>query len=113
MQYYRTAAGDHRHQSFSCALMHKRSLMLGEADIIPAGEMDAYEPCSRCCTDAEVAAFVKPAPAVDGKCTNKVPAAGSYNSRRVSPRGTCPACGAVDVSMVRSSMSLRKHDRPC
>jgi hypothetical protein len=114
--YYRTGAGSHRHARRSCAFVHKRSLFVGEVSEVPAADVEAYEPCTYCCPDAEVAAHAaKPAPAAmvadDGKCTNKFPVPGSYNMSRVYVTVTCADCGATEVSMVRSSGNLRKHTR--
>ena len=111
--YFRTAGGNHRHSRQSCALVHKRSLMIGEVSTIADADVASFPPCSYCCAD-EVqghAEAVKAVRTVAGRCELKNPIPGSYNPRRVSPRGDC-RCGARGVSLVRQTMSLRAHNTP-
>jgi len=111
--YYRTGAGDHRHSQRSCAFVHKRSVMVGEVSEIPATEVDAFPPCTVCCSgEVEAhAAATQAARVAAGRCELKSAIPGSYNPRLVSPRGDC-RCGARSVSMVRKTMSLRAHTMP-
>jgi hypothetical protein len=92
------------HGSAELALATTRSYPL--AGLLAAGDKDEYRVIpvdgSNDTAPAEVAA--------DGKCSNTRPVPGSYNPRKVTPRGTCADCGAKDVAMTKT-MKLRKHEK--
>lgn len=98
--YFRTAAGDHKHASDTCALVHKRSAKLGEVRPCTADEVAAFAPCPRCCASADVAAFV---PAPSARCAN---AGVERPNRKMS---TCKSCGK-EGTVVRATGALRAHD---
>lgn len=96
-KYFRTAHGDHRHASYSCANA-KRAIRSGDPVAITASEVANWTPCSDCCTGDDVKATATAAPV---HCTGKlIPA----NPRRLYRKCECGYEGKVT-----SNGNLRAH----
>lgn len=100
--FYRTGKGGMRHAVSYCA-NSKRSIYTGDVTVIPEAEVANWEPCTDCCTDADVLEATKKAEAKKaGQCPNR----GVTMKHRIY--STCGDCGKEGkVTQGR----LRNHDR--
>ncbi len=102
--FYRTGQGNMRHASFFCA-NSKRSLYTGDVTELPETEAADWQPCTDCCTDADV---LEAQAAAAAKQATMCPNSGIGHPGRGRIQDTCKDCGKLGT-VNRSTGRIRAH----
>lgn len=120
-----TSSDGHIHRGMHCETCYPRTRYawlpdLSDCDEEAMVEKYGMKACTVCFPaapamsgwmKAEKAAAAEAERKAGTHCSYKAPARDSVNYRRMHPRGTCPECGAENVTVTRLG-ALRKHKRP-